>query len=79
MPREVRPTIQERRKCLRLINKRYLKAGASSLAGGKVNVNVVREWRKGFPEPLRVVTNPEPESRLRICRKRMKVNTASVT
>lgn len=40
---------------------------------GKVKVNVAGEWRKGFAEPLWVITNLEPEKGLKIYRKRMKV------
>jgi len=41
---------------------------------GKVKVNVAGEWRKGFKEPLWVITNLEPEEGLKIYQARMKID-----
>lgn len=41
---------------------------------GKVRVNVAGEWQEGFSEPLRVITNLEPEEGLEIYQARMKID-----
>ena len=40
---------------------------------GKVKVNIAGEWKKGFKEPLWVITNIEPEKALKIYKARMKI------
>lgn len=40
---------------------------------GKVKVNIAGEWKKGFSEPLWVITNIEPERALKIYKARMKI------
>jgi len=40
---------------------------------GKVKVNIAGEWKKGFKEPLWVITNIEPEEALKVYKARMKI------
>ena len=39
----------------------------------KVKVNIAGEWKKGFSEPLWVITNIEPQRALKIYKARMKI------
>ena len=39
----------------------------------KIRVNIAGEWKKGFKEPLWVITNIEPEEALKIYKARMKI------
>jgi hypothetical protein len=41
---------------------------------GKVRVNLIGVWRKGFRSPLWVMTDLNPEEGLRIYRQRMKID-----
>lgn len=41
---------------------------------GKVKVNLAGEWKQGFPEPLWVITNLEPEEGLNIYHARMNID-----
>jgi len=43
---------------------------------GKVKVNLAGEWKKGFREPLWVISNLEPEAALTIYKARMKIEQA---
>jgi len=41
---------------------------------GKVEVNLIGKWEKGFSEPIWVISNLPPEEALRIYRSRMKID-----
>jgi hypothetical protein len=43
---------------------------------GKIKVNLAGEWKKGFREPLWVITNLQPEAALTIYKARMKIEQA---